>query len=521
MTIYVLCAILFVASLILVAACSSKLAGLLNVPVLLFYLLVGMLARWRFGDAFVASDSPFAANISVVANIVGSIALMFILFAEGVATKWRGVYPVLLRGGLLASVGVTLTALLVGAFTFTLPGVHYTFAGCLLLGTIIASTDAAAVFAILRGRGVALRKRLQCLLELEAGCNEPMAAFLTVFLVTMLTREGASSYWSILPEFVLRIGVGVVLGFVCGKLMVWLFNKIDFDYDGLYYVLGIGTVLLAYSLSELAHGNGFMSVYVCGVTIGNSRFLFRNSFARFHDGIAWLMQVMLFTTLGFLVNPGHFGDVWWRAVAIALFLMFVARPLAVTLCLLGSKFCWRERLFVSWIGLRGGAPIMLATIPLMMFGARSDFVHMDVDLVFTVVFLAVILSVAIQSKTLMPLARWLKLDVPVRVRPRMPLVFDYTDALKGEMHEAEVTGRQVGKCLTDLKMPQGSLVLLIHRATRYIIPHGSTVLEEGDTLMILAEEPVLAHVQTALDDLTGKEGRSEDDGHNHTEHRGA
>ena len=516
MSIYVLFAILFVASLVLVAACSSKLAGLLNVPVLLFYLLVGMLAKWRFGEALIAPGSHLAANINVAANIIGSVALMFILFADGVDSKWRGVYPVMVRGGLLASVGVTLTAVLVGVFTFTLPNVHYSFAGCLLLGAIVSSTDASAVFAILRGRGVALRKRLQCLLEFESGCNEPMAAFLTVFLVSMLMREGGGSYWAVIPEFVLRIGVGVLVGFLCGKLVVRLFNKIDFEYDGLYYVLGIGTVLLAYSASEIAHGNGFMAVYVCGMVMGNSKFLFRNSFARFHDGIAWLMQVVLFTTLGFLVNPGHFGAVWWKAVAVALFLMVVARPLVVMLCLLGSKFCWRERVFVSWIGLRGGTPIMLATIPLMAFGTQSGFRHMDVDMVFTVVFLVVILSVLIQAKTLMPVARWLKLDMPLRVRPRAPLVFDYTDALQGEMHEVEVSGRLAGKSLSDLRLPKGALVLLVHRETRYIIPHGYTVLAEGDMLMVLAEEPVLAKVWDALADSMDKEGTNDGHGHNHT-----
>ena len=498
MTIFVLGVILIIASLILVAACSSKLAGWLNVPVLLFYLLIGMFARWKFGGELVEPGSFFAPNVNVIANVTGSIALTFILFSDGVDTKWRGVLPVLFRGGLLASVGVTSTALLVGVFTFMLPDVHYSFIGCLILGAIVSSTDAAAVFPVLRSRGVALRKRLQSLLEFESGSNEPMAAFLTIFLVGMLTADGSGSFRMIVPEFFLRIGIGIALGYTCGKMMVWLFNKIDFEYDGLYYVLGIGTVLLAYSLSEFIHGNGFMAVYVCGITIGNSKFLFRNSFARFHDGVSWLMQVVLFTTLGFLVNPSHFGDVWWRAVAIALFLMFIARPLPVILCLLGSRFCWRERLFISWIGLRGGAPIMLATIPLMMFGSQSDFEHMDVDLVFTVVFLIVTLSVLIQSKTLMPMARWLKLDVPFRTRTRRPLVFDYTDALKGEMHEFVVAENQKGKCLAELGMPTGAIVLLIHRGARYFIPHGNTTLKENDVLMILAEESVLVKVWEAL-----------------------
>jgi|GEM_PF-10343 len=507
MIVYVL---LFVSSLILVAACSSKLAGWLNVPVLLFYLLVGMLARWRFGGSFAAAGSSFEANINITAYIVGSVALAFILFAGGVDTKWRGVRPILFRGGLLASVGVALTAALTGAFTFMLPGGPYSFVGCLLLGAIISSTDAAAVFAILRSRGVALRDRLQNLLEFESGSNDPMAAFLTIFLITMLTGDGGGSYWAIVPELLLRMGVGITGGFLCGRLMVRLFNKIDLEYDGLYYVLGIGTVLFAYSVAEIAHGNGFMAVYVCGMTVGNSKFMFRNSFARFHDGIGWLMQVVLFTALGFLVDPGSFGEVWGRAVAVALFLMFVARPAAVLLCMLWSPFSWRERLFVSWVGLRGGAPIMLATIPLVAFGATGD-APVDVNLVFSVVFLIVILSVLIQGKTLMPLAYRLGLDMPLRARPRTPLEFDYTDALKGEMHEFEVTGKRVGKRLTELGLPKGALVLLIRRAARYIVPHGNTVLEAGDALMILAEEPVLMQVWDVLDNSTEEEKAMETD----------
>jgi len=513
-TFYVLYIILFVAALILVAACSSKLAGWLNVPVLLLYLLVGMLAKWRFGGALDASN-PFIGNINKTANIVGSVALAFILFAGGLETWWRGVRPILFRGGLLASAGVALTALLVGAFTYQMQGRGYTFAGCLLLGAIISSTDAAAVFAVLRGRGVALTRRLQNLLEFESGSNDPMAAFLTLFVVSMLTGTGGA-YWTVVPEFAVRTGVGITTGLLCGRVMVRLFNKIDFEYDGLYYVLGIGTVLFTYSVSELVHGNGFMAVYVCGMTMGNSKFMFRNSFVRFHDGICWLMQVMLFTTLGFLVNPGHFGEVWWRAVTVALFLMLVARPLAVFLCLVGSSFSWRERLFISWVGLRGGAPIMLATIPLMAFGKPGGSSPVDVNLVFTVVFLIVILSVLIQGSTLMPLARWLKLDRPFRARPRAPLAFDYTDALKGEMHEFDIADRHAGKRLADLGLPKGALVLLIHRTARYFVPHGHTVLTVGDTLMILAEEPVLAKVWDALNDSTKKEDIHHEDGHHHT-----
>lgn len=479
MTPAVLFFVFIFAVVLLAAACSSKLAGWLNVPVLLLFLSIGMLARWQgLGGHAVPSDN--------FVNILGTVALAFILFSGGLDTKWRSILPVLVPGLILSSLGVLLTALAVGAFVYFTFEDHKTFVGCFLLGALVSSTDAAAVFAILRGKGIALREKLQNLLEFESGSNDPMATFLTIFLVGMI-RSGEGSYWMILPAFVLRMGLGIFIGYVIGRLMVKLFNSIDFDYDGLYYVLGIGTVLLAYGFAEVAHGNGFVAVYVCGVLMGNSRVMYKNSFSRFNDAIAWLMQVLLFTTLGVMVTVPMLVEAWSTALPVALFLMFVARPAAVMLCMAGSGFKLREKLFVSWVGLRGGAPIMLATIPLMAFGGEKEATRLG----FAVVFMIVILSVLIQGKTMMPLARLLKLDRPLKVRLRKPIEFDYTGTLSGEMKEFELPAQYGGVRLPELGLPRGALVLLIRRGSSFLVPHGGTVLEPDDGLMVLGEEPVL------------------------------
>ena len=486
------------AILILAGACSSKLSSRLNVPVLLVFLGVGMFAGTDF-LGIVAFDS------AATANTIGSIAMAFILYSGGYDTSWKSIRNVLGYGSVLSSFGVLLTAFFVGIFTFALftVGFHYfsdylgfsrkpSFEWCLLLGSIVSSTDAAAVFAILRSRSVSLKGKLQPLLEYESGSNDPMAAFLTIFMVGMILSPGAS-YWMILPMFLVKMSLGVLYGFLIAKLAVWLFNKIDFEYDGLYYVLGIGVVMLTFGASEFSYGNGFMAVYVAGVVMGNSKFIYQHGIGRFHDGIGWLMQVMLFGMLGLLSFPKQLPDVAIPGVAIALFLMFAARPAAVFLCMFRSKFTMKERLFVSWVGLRGGAPIMLATYPLMA--------HLpDAWKMFNIVFFIVLMSVLVQGKTLMPFAKKLKLDKPLKMSPRVPLEFENTGTLNGDMREFEVlpSAPYIGRKLAELGLPKGALVLLIRRGREFVVPHGSTVIEAHDGLMVLAAPEILAKTAPVL-----------------------
>lgn len=462
---------------------SSKISSIVNMPSLLLFLAVGMLAGSEGIGGIEFSNAT-------IANYIGSAAMAFILFSGGFDTDWKFVKPIFLTGGILSSLGVLMTAFFCGGaiwllLNFFATDKNISLSWCLLLGSIISSTDAAAVFSILRSKSVSLKGNLQPMLEFESGSNDPMAAFLTVFMVDIVMQEaetGVSAsfneYLAIIPWFVVKMSVGVVLGYLFGRLAVWLYNKINFDFNGLYYVLGIAMVLFTYSATELLNGNGFMAVYAAGITMGNRRFVFHNGVGRFYDGISWMMQVILFTMLGILAFPTQVWEAKWFGLGAAVILMLLARPLAVFLGMIGSKFNLRERLLVSWVGLRGGAPIMLATIPLMTEVPQAGFM-------FHIVFFVVLISVLFQGMTIMPCAKLLKLDAPLRKAPRLPLSIEETGDRHTVSREFQVPAEIDKQVLADLKLPGNALILLIRRDDGIIVPKGSTCLFEGDILTVL------------------------------------
>lgn len=488
--------LVILAVVILICLLSSKVSSWLNLPTLLLFLGVGML----FGSEGIGG---LAFNNATAANYIGSIAMAFILFSGGFDTRWKAARHVLITGSILSSLSVLLTALFVGLFSWGFlnwlrPEANISLAWCLLLGSIISSTDAAAVFAILRSRKVSLGGKLQPLLEFESGSNDPMAAFLTIFMVEIVAAESTgggslplSGYWIILPMFLLKMSLGVAFGWLLGKGTVFLYNKIDFEYDGLYYVLAFVAVMLTFSGTEIAGGNGFMAVYVAGMVLGNSSFIFHNGIGKFYDGFAWLMQVILFSMLGLLSFPTQIWQVKWSGLAIATFLMLAARPAAVFIGMLKSRFSLPERLLVSWVGLRGGAPIMLATFPLMA--------HLDnAGLMFHIVFFIVLSSVLVQGMTIMPLAQTLKLDLPLRKNPRVPLSFENTGTVDAASREFNVDKRAAQKTLAELGLPKGALVMLIRREGKFLIPQGATQLLEGDSLMIMGSDKALEQAALLL-----------------------
>lgn len=468
------------AALLILGILASKISSWFNAPVLVMFLVVGMLAgsdgiaRFEFMDWKGIAFSNYHA-----ANFVGTLALCYILFSGGLGTNWKLVRPALARGGLLASVGVLLTAVVVAFCCMGL--LEMPFPHALLLGAIVSSTDAAAVFAVLRSKGVSLKGDLKPLLELESGSNDPMAAFLTLFMIGMIEHPGAS-YWEIVPNFLTRMSVGVSLGIGVGWFSARMFDRLGLDYDSLYLVLGMGIVLFCYGLAEIASGNGFMAVYVCGVAMGNRKFLYHNGFNRFNDGISWLMQVAMFLMLGLLVSPARIPSIAGEGIVLALILMFIARPVAVYACMLGSPYTWRERTLVSWVGLRGAAPIVLATFPAIHGVAGYDEY-------FTIVFFVVLLSVVVQGKTLMPVAKWLDLDKPFVHHKRSPLEFEQTGTIEGEMLEHEISSGSVAEncAIRDLHLPKEARILLIRRLNGFVVPDGNTIVRGGDGLMFLTE----------------------------------
>ena len=485
-----------IAGLLLLGVGSSRLSSRLNMPVLLLFLAVGIWFGFFPDVNFALSDGPAVQ----LANVVGTIAMAFILYSGGLETEVRNIRKILLPGILLSTAGVFVTAAILAV------GVHFllgwSWAWSFLLGAVVSSTDAAAVFAILRSRGVSLQGNLAPTLEFESGSNDPMAALLTIFMVEFLKNPEGASLWSIAWEFPVRMIVGILCGVAIGKAGSWLFNRAKLDYEGLYFVLGIALVLASYGLTEIIYGNGFMAAYCAGLTMGNVRYNYKKGQIRFNNGLAWLMQVAMFTILGMLVTfedlvsipaSGLHTAVWVRGLLLGAALMFVARPAAVLLCLSFSKFSFREKLFISWVGLRGAAPIVLATFPLAaVLQGNAEKSETPVNL-FNLVFCMVIVSVIIQGRTLMPLAKLLKLDRPLQEKKRMPLELEETGTLDSVMHEFEIDKSSpcVNKSLAAINLPHEARVMLIRRNGKFEIPRGDTVVEANDGLLIIGHHELL------------------------------
>ena len=464
--------ILIAGFLVMFSALASKLSEWIGVPALLVFLAIGMLAGSDVSGLVYFDDAHLASAI-------GTIALAYILYSGGFDTRWFVVRPVLGRGILLSTVGVVLTMAVLGLIVWWAFG--FDLKSCLLLAAIVSSTDAAAVFSILRSRGVSLKRRLRPLLELESGSNDPMAVFLTLGILDILMNPGLP-WTALLPRFLLQMLLGAVVGLGLGKFSALLLNRIRLDYDGLYPVLSFSLVPLVFGTAAAFGGNGFLAVYLAGIVVGNSDILHRRSLMRFHDGLGWLMQIGMFLTLGLLVFPSHLAEVTHIGLLVSAVLIFVARPVAVYACLLRSEFSWRERTLVGWTGLRGAVPIVLATFPLMAGYPESE-------QVFNVVFFVVCLSVLLQGRSLMRVARWLGVDTPLDAKPPYPLEFDRVEGLQGETHELEVLPGSAadGRRIMDLGLPSNVLVLLIRRGREFLVPRGQTELQNRDTLLVLAE----------------------------------
>ncbi|HVM51811.1 MAG TPA: potassium/proton antiporter [Acidimicrobiales bacterium] len=471
------------AVLALLGVGASKVSSRLGVPALLLFLVLGMLAGSEGVGGIDFADYQLAQSIGIV-------ALAFILFSGGLDTQWREVRPVVGKGILLATVGVFVTAVVAGSFASWVLGVSLT-AG-LLLGAIISSTDAAAVFSVLRSRSVGLRGSLRPLLELESGSNDPMAVFLTIGFLELLTKPDTAVI-ELVPIFALQMVVGAVFGWVLAKGAVVAINRVRLEYEGLYPVVMIALVLLIYGSAAVLGGSGFLAVYVAGLVMGNSRFLHKKSLVRFADGLAWLMQIAMFLVLGLLVFPSHVLPVAGRALLVSLVLIFVARPLGTGAVLLLTRYGTRETAMVSWVGLRGAVPIVLATFPLVEEVPQAD-------LIFNVVFFIVLTSVLLQGTTIPLVARWLRVDAPLA--PRRPHLLDVVESGSGttDLHELVVVDGSpaAGVQLVDLRLPPGALVVLVSRAERFVVPQGSTILEAGDNVLLLADAASLPHARRLI-----------------------
>ena len=459
--------------LLLLSVIASKASGRLGVPVLLLFLIIGMLAG-SDGPGGIHFDNPW------LAQSLGVVALVFILFAGGMDTEWANVRSQLGRGVMLSTLGVAITAGLVALFATTVLGMSWPEG--LLIGAIVSSTDAAAVFAVMRSRYVSLRHPLKPLLELESGSNDPMAVFLTIGMISLITGA-SSSVTDLVPMFIRQMVLGAAIGYGTGKLMVMMINRLRLEYDGLYPVLTLSLVLLTYSASAWLGGNGFLAVYLAGLMMGNSDFIHKRSLLRFHDGLAWLMQIAMFLTLGLQVFPTQLVPIAGTGLLLALFLMVGARPVAVFLTLAPTSLTLREKTMVAWVGLRGAVPVILATFPLL---AGVPQAHM----IFNLVFFIVLMSVLLQGTSIPLVARWLRVDEPLQSRVDASPVWDAPSSLKSGLMEVTIpeASAAAGKRLLDLGLPKRTFVILVGRNGFCFVPDGSTVLEAGDSLLVFTDQ---------------------------------
>jgi potassium/hydrogen antiporter len=460
--------------LILISILIAKVSRNIGIPILILFIGVGMLAGAE-GPGGIAFDN------AQIAQTVGIISLLFILFTGGLETKWNSVQPILLSTLSLSTLGVLITTFSVGAF------VHYAFniafLPSLLLGAVISSTDVAAVFSILSFRKLNLKGHVKPLLESESGTNDPMAVFLTISLVELINNKSAT-ITGIAGFFVLQMCLGFLIGIGGGRLMVSMINKLRFPIEGFYTVFAIAFAVLIYALTATLQGSGFLAVYIAGVVVGNNQVVLKKSLFRLFDGLAWLAQIGMFLTLGLLVSPKQILPVMNIGIFISIFLILVARPLSVFVSLYFSALNWKEKTLISWVGLRGAVPIILATFPLLANVKEAGWI-------FNVVFFIVLTSALLQGWTTPLAAKILHLDAPQdHQHINHPIEFNTAQDINMKLVNLKVPEKNpaVNKSLVEITVLKRCLVILVSREGHYFVPSGGTIIEAGDVLQVLAEK---------------------------------
>lgn len=467
---------LFATSVLLIlCVLISKATGRMGIPTLVVFLGIGIMAGSE-GLGGIYFDNAYYAKT------LGVVALAYILFSGGLDTKWTSVRPVIKSAVSLATVGVLVTCVTVGYFTHYLLG--FTLLEGFLVGAIISSTDAGAVFTVLRARNINLKGNLKSLLEVESGSNDPMAVFLVTSILVLMKHQDYSVA-SLIPKVIQQMLLGLGIGYMGGKGMAYAFNRLKLEFEGLYTVLSLAMVLIIYTTAQVLDGNGFLSVYVAGVVLGNESFVFKKTLMLLHDGVSWLMQSSMFLTLGLLIFPSQIVQVAKPGILIAGFMILIARPLSVYISLANSRMSWREKSLIAWIGLRGAVPIVLATYPLVQGIDKAEYI-------FNLVFFVAISSLLVQGTSIKFVAKLLGLYIPSPQKLEASAEHS-SHVLTKNMTYVTIPPASVAinKSIVDMKFPNDLLVVLIERGEEVIIPRGATLLEANDKLMILAEKDSL------------------------------
>jgi len=461
--------------LLLLGVLSNKFSARLGMPGLVAFLVLGMLAGSEGIGGIDFEDY-------VQAHAIGTFALVIILYSGGLATPLSAIRYAWKPAGLLATIGVFITALVTGlaaAWILNIP-----LALGLLLGSIVGSTDASAVFSILRAGGINIRRSLADTLEVESGSNDPMAIFLTIGLIHYLTGE----LTSVTGAFFLlanQLFVGLLLGVLVGYAAVWMLNKVFLEVSGLYPIMAMAFGLISYGLAADLGGSGFLATYLTGIVVGNNRIPFNRGIQTFHDATAWLGQIMMFILLGLLSFPSRLVEVFLPGLAIAGVLMFVARPVSVFVCLCLTRFSFKEKQFLSWVGLKGAVPITLAIFPLM---SGID----DASILFDVVFFIVLISAVLQGSTLKWMAHHLKLEVPPKREPPITLEISSLHEVEADIvdYYIDADTKVVGRQIRDLALPEEVVVALVVRKRHSCLPKGSFQIETGDHVIVIVNRNV-------------------------------
>ncbi len=477
-------AILIGALLLLVSIVASDISSRMGAPLLLVFLALGMLA---------GEDGPGGIKFDDfdLSYAVGTIALAVIIFDGGMRTRRETFRVALWPAVSLATLGVVLTAGLVGVFAAWVLGLHWLQG--MLVGAIVGSTDAAAVFALLRNAGTTLKERVGATLEIESASNDPMAIFLTVALLELLAAGRGELDLGVLAAFVKQYGIGALLGLAGGRLLVWLINRLSLA-TGLYPLLAVAGGLLIFAVTAQLGGSGFLAIFLVGLVLGNSRLQAAQNILRVHDGLAWLSQIVMFLILGLLLTPSELLDIAAPALAIAAFLMLVARPLAVAIGLLPFRLPWREQVFISWVGLRGAVPVVLALFPLI-YGAEHA------RLYFNVAFFIVLVSLLLQGWTIAPAARWLRLEVPPVTEPLQRVTLDVPGHFEHEIlcYQVKPGSLIAGRDFAELDLPEDKHVMAVMRDGVPQVLRAGLQFRPADYVYLLAQPKSLARLSKLFD----------------------
>lgn len=457
----------------------SKTGYRFGIPTLLLFLLVGMI--------FGSDGLGLQFNSAEDAQFIGMIALSIILFSGGMDTKFQDIKPVLKPGIVLSTVGVLLTTVLTGVFIYFLSGlthtnIELTMMASLLLAATMSSTDSASVFSLLRSQRMNLKENLRPMLELESGSNDPMAYMLTIVLIQIISSGSELSLAVVGRDLLVQFLIGGSVGYAFGRFAVWLVNRINLSNSSLYPILLLSIVFATFTITDLLKGNGYLAVYIAGVIVGNARLVYRKEINTFMNGLTWLFQIIMFLSLGLLVNPHEMFDIAAVALLIGLFMIVIARPVSVFACLLPFRnISNKARLFVSWVGLRGAVPIIFATYPVIagIDGSQQ---------LFNIVFFITLLSLVVQGMSISSFARWLHLDLPEE-KEGNEFGVELPDEIDTKLEDMTLTTEMLagGNRLKDMNIPKGSLVMLVKRGNEFIIPNGQVELHAGDKLLFISE----------------------------------